>query len=68
MNVFWNILESLFFNLNDFALFHNLVLFEVFFLLSNFVNNLSKELKNNIQDRLFEFNHTLFENPEKKMD
>lgn len=68
MNVFWNIFESLFFNLNNFALFHNLVLFEVFFLLSNFVNNLSKELKNKIQDRLFEFNPTLSKNPEKKMD
>jgi len=31
------------------------------------VNSLSKELKNKIQDKLFEFNHTLFENPEKKM-
>lgn len=47
-------------------LFFYLVLFEVFSLLSNFVNNLSKELKNKIQDRLYEFNHTLFENPEKK--
>ena len=32
------------------------------------LNNLSKELKNKIQDKLFEFNPTLSENPEKKMD
>jgi hypothetical protein len=32
------------------------------------LNNLSKELKNKIQDKLFEFNPTLSKNPEKKMD
>ena len=31
------------------------------------LNNLSKELKNKIQDKLFEFNPTLSENSEKKM-
>ena len=32
------------------------------------LNNVSKELKNKIQDKLFEFDHTLSKNPEKNMD